>query len=241
MKTTCRSDWKEKYQKARRYALKYLSSGSNYHDLTNDPDDLVHSAYLYWLDNKKADMFDLSSGQIARIMKNIHRQQTHRSRWYWRGQTYNRSFSASLVTAERTEDQILSNWGFEFPTTNVESNDTIAFLRSKLDKFDNKVLNYKLAGYQAKEIQEKENTHGVKVTKSLKKIKKVMKEVLLNPFNCSKVKVLKKMTRKNYEANKAEYADFEFGEYAEHNEYYELLTSKANPKEGILIKEQMRD
>jgi hypothetical protein len=240
MRTIFHSKWAETYHKAQRYATVYLFN-SNYHDSTITTNDLVNDAYLYWLEKKNEDLFTKPFGQIARILKNIHRSSTQKYTWYWRGKTTNKSFSASLVTPERTEDQILSNWGFEFPTQDVESKDTISHMRAKLSDFDNKVLDYKVAGYQAKEIQELENTHGVKVTASLKKIKKVMKDTLLNPFNCSRVQVVKKLSRKAYEANKQDYSDYEFGEYAEHNEYYELLTSKTNPKEGILIKEQMRD
>ena len=241
MKTISPSNWKDKYYTARRYALKYLSSFSDYHDLTYDPDDLVHTAYLYWLDNKKEDMFDLSSGQVARIMKNIHRNESQKKHWHWRGEKVNKSYSSSLVTEERTEDQVLSDWGFKFPEQDVEYLDTIAHARSKLTARDNRILDYRIAGYEYKDIERFEGVSSEIITRGVRRIKEVMKDNLLNPFNCSKVKVLKKMSRKNYEANKAEYTNFEFGEYAEHNEYYELLTSKDNPKEGILIKEQMRD
>ena len=238
MKTIYPSEWNGNYQKAHRYALVLLN---NAQEIKLTSYDLVHTAYLYWLENKNEDLFTKPNRQVVSVIKNIYRNLSQGNKWYWRGQIAQKQFSSSVVNENRTEDQVLSAWNFPFTQQEVESNDTVAFLRSQLSDFDNKVLDYRIAGYQAKEIQEKEKTHNVKVTKSINNIKKAMKEVLLNPFNCSRVKVLKKISRKNYEANKAEYTDFEFGEYAEHNEYYELLTSKTNPKEGLLIKEQMRD
>lgn len=240
MKTNSRSDWRVNYQKAKRYALAYLSNSGKV-DVVMANTDLVHTAYLYWLENKNEDLFTKPFGQIARIIKNIHGNHYQKSKWYWRGEISNRSFSSSKVTPERTQDDILHQWGFKFPEQDVESDDIITQMRARLRPIDNRILDYKVAGYKAKEIQKLEKTHNIKVTDSLKRIKKVMKDTLLNPFNCSRVKVIKKISRKTYEANKAEYVDYEFGEYAEHNEYYELLTDKNNPKEGILIKEQMRD
>lgn len=240
METNSLSKWKERYILAERYARIYLFN-SNYHDRTLSSIDLVHKAYLYWLDNKNEDLFTKSPHQVARILKNIHWNDSQKSKWYWRGETFNRSFSSSQITEERTHDDILHQWGFQFPEQNIESDDTITHMRAKLKPIDNRILDYKVAGYKAKEIEELENRSSTVVTRSLNRIKKVMKETLLNPFNCSKVKITKKISRKVYEANKQEYANYEFGEYAEHNEYYELLTDKNNPKEGILIKEQMRD
>lgn len=239
-KTISPSDWKQNYQKAKRYALTYLSNTGTV-DTTMAHTDLVHNAYLYWFENKNENLFTKPFGQIARIIKNVQANHYQKSTWCWKGQTAHKSFSTSLVTEERTQDDILHQWGFEFPEQDVESEDIITQMRAKLRPIDNRILDYKVAGYKPKEIEELENRSSTIVTKSLNRIKKVMKETLLNPFNCSKVKVLKKISRKTYEANKAEYVDYEFGEYAEHNEYYELLTSKTNPKEGILIKEQMRD
>lgn len=214
---------------------------SNYHDNTLATHDLINDAYLYWREKKNEDLFTKPFGQVARIIKNLHRNDSQKSKWYWRGETYNRSFSSSQVTPERTQDDILHQWGFQFPEQDIESSDTITQMRAKLKPIDNRILDYKVAGYKANEIEELENKSSTIVTKSLNRIKKVMKETLLNPFNCSRVKVTKKISRKVYEANKQEYINYEFGEYAEHNEYYELLTDKNNPKEGILIKEQMRD
>lgn len=240
MKTISHSDWKINYQNAKRYALTYISN-SSVKDITITNNDLVHNAYLYWLENKNENLFTKPFSQIARIIKNVQANRYQKSIWQWKGQKAPRLFSTSLVTEERTQDDILHQWGFKFPEQEFESDDIITQMRARLRPIDNRILDYKVAGYKAKEIQKLEKTHNIKVTDSLKRIKKVMKETLLNPFNCSRVKVIKKISRKTYEANKDEYANYEFGEYAEHNEYYELLTDKNNPKEGILIKEQMRD
>lgn len=239
-KTTSRSDWKVNYQKAKRYALAYLSNSTRNDDVMAHTD-LVHNAYLYWKEKKNEDLFTKPFGQIARIIKNVQANYYQKSLWYWRGEKSSRSFSSSLVTEERTHDDVMHYWGYQFPQQEFESDDTIAHMRAQLRPIDNRILDLRVAGYKAKEIEKIENRSSTIVTKSLNRVKKAMKDTLLNPFNCSKVKVLKKLSRKAYEANKAEYTDFEFGEYAEHNEYYELLTSKTNPKEGILIKEQMRD
>lgn len=253
-KTISRSDWKKNYQKAKRYARVYLFN-TNEHDVTMDNTDLVHTAYLYWLETKNENLFTKPFGQIVRIIKNIQANHYQKSTWYWRGKRTKRISVSSVVGVKVNindfngdnksfydyVDHVLHSWGFEFPEQNVESNDIITQMRAKLKPIDNRILDYRVAGYKPKEIEKLENRSSTIVTKSLNRIKKVMKDTLLNPFNCSKVKVLKKLSRKAYEANKAEYTDFEFGEYAEHNEYYELLTSKTNPKEGILIKEQMRD
>lgn len=245
MITTYPSSWKRNYQISIRYAMKLFLSNRDQSVL---PRDLVHDAYVYWLEQKNEDLFLKKQGEIAKIIKNLFFSRSSRQNWYFRGEIHPKSFSEDLISGLPKENQsqaresLFYKWGGGFATQSFEGEDTVAHFKKHLNPFDIKVLSLKEEGYKNNEIEVLVNRSNPIVTGSIKKIKKKMKDLLLNPFNCSKVKVLQKISRKSYEANKAAYdADFEMGEYAEYNEYYVLLTSKKNPKEGLLIKEQVRD
>lgn len=244
MTTISRSEWRHNYWRAVRYAIKLFNSNRDNSIL---PKDLVHEAYLYWKENKNEDLFLRSNSQILRIIKNLYYNHFQKSKWYKDGKFYPKAYSEDLVNGFPKEEQassseaLLSRWGMKFPEQTFEGEQLVEKLRESLSKFDNLVLSLKEEGYQNQEIEKIVGKTNPIITKSVKNIKKKMKDILLNPFNCSKVKVLQKVSRKAYEANKHDYTDFEMGEYSEYNEYYVLMTSKQNPKEGLLIKEQFRD
>lgn len=244
MTTTCRSEWRANYYVATRYATKLFNSNRDNSIL---PKDLVHEAYLYWRERKGEDLFLRNKSQIARVLKNIYRNRSRKSSFYSDGKFYPKAFSEDIVNGFPKEEQLslrdslLLRWGMEFPKQELENEETVNNFRGMLSEFDNTVLTLKEEGYQNQEIEKILGKSNPIITRSIKTIKRKMKEVLLNPFNCSKVKILQKVSRKVYEANKNQFVDFEMGEYSEYNEYYVLLTSKTNPKEGILVKEQVRD
>lgn len=244
MTTTCHSEWKANYRTAWRYAIKLFNSNR---DQSIVPRDLVHEAYIYWQERKNEDLFTKNKGQIFRVLKNIYFNRRQKSTFYSNGKFYPKVFSEDIVNGVPKEEQLsvrdslLFSWGMEFPKQQLESEEIVTKFRGMLSEFDNEVLTLKEAGYQNQEIEKIVNRTNPVITRSIKNIKKKMKEVLLNPFNCSKVKVLQKVSRKVYEANKGQFDGFEMGEYSEYNEYYVLMTSKENPKEGLLIKEQFRD
>lgn len=227
-----------------RYAAKLFNSNR---DLSIIPRDIVHDAYVYWKEHKNEDLFLMSNSQVIRVIKNLYFNRNQKSKWYTEGKFYPKAYSEDLINGFPKEEQassseaLLSRWGMKFPEQTFESEDLVDKFRDSLSEFENRVLSLKEEGYQNQEIEKIVGKSNPIVTKSLKNIKKKMKDTLLNPFNCSKVKVVNRVSRKTYESNKEEYAGFEMGEYSEHNEYYVLMTSKESPKEGLLIKEQLRD
>lgn len=209
--------------------------------------DLLHDAYLNWYENKGENLFENPVGRIARVVKNINGNILSKKNWYWRGQVNRRQFSEEVVgvvntdNEKQTSDSLLGAWGMEFPKQQYESQDVVDNIRNSLTDFDARVLDLKLEGYKEHEIQKIMKRSNPIITRSIKNIKKKMSSELLNPFNGSRVKVVKRVLRKTYDSNPEHYADFEKGDEFLDNEYYTLLTSKTNPKEGLLIKEIPKD
>lgn len=239
----CHSDSKEwmiKYDNYIRYALKLISNQENIKNSRLSARDLVHDAYLLWKSEKKEDLFSRAPGTVCRVIKNVHWSKIQKNKWskngVFRTRTYVREgaedkypFPLAVSKGELTSRQSYINeeWVDRFKET--------------LNAFDRKVLDLKLEGYRAKEIEKKLKRTNPIITKSLKTIKQKMSNSLLNPFNGSRVKVVKRVKRNTYDANQKDYANFEKGDEFLENEYYTLLTSKTNPKEGLLIKEELRD
>lgn len=213
--------------------------------------DLLHDAYLYWHDQKNENLFDNPVGTIARIVKNVNGNKISKNTWYWRGEVNRKQFShdvlSNLTKAAHhhsdTEpgDSLLYHWGVEFPKSQYESQDFVDWIKKGLSEFDAKVLDLKVEGYNNREIEKIMGRSNPIITRSIKNIKNKMSGALLNPFNGSRVKVVKRVFRKTYDANPEHYIEYEKGEDFLENEYYTLLTSKSNPKEGLLIKEVIKD
>ena len=244
MTTTCHSEWKSNYASSVRYAIKLFNSNR---DNSLLPKDLVHEAYVYWKERKNEDLFLRNKHQIARVLKNIYYNRFGKTNWYYHGEFYPKSYSQDVINGLPKEEQVLSmegllsRWGMRFPEQTFENEEIVKIFRESLSEFDNRILSLKEEGYKNQEIEQIVGKSNPIITRSIKTIKRKMKEILLNPFNCSNVKVLHRVSRKTYESNKQQFDDFEMGEYSEYNEYYVLMTSKTNPKEGLLIKEQIRD
>jgi DNA-directed RNA polymerase specialized sigma24 family protein len=240
------SDWEKNYQRARRYCIKLLNEESPV-DKTMTHGDLVHDVYLKWYEQKNENVFINSIGRTARIIKNINAGRLRKSKWYWNGKVSHRVSSDSAAAFKQNDNfeeakmEVLFGWGYKFPSQDFEERDAIDQLKSKLSEMELKVLDLKLEGYGSGEIEKIVKRSNPIIGKALQNIKKQMMHLKLNPFNGSKVKVVKKISRKTYEANADQYQDFEKGDEFLENEYYTLLTSKENPKEGLLIKENIKD
>lgn len=240
-----RSDWEKNYQTARRYCIKLLNE-SNPLDKTITNTDLVHDVYLKWFELKNENVFLNSPGRTARIIKFTNSNRLNRRKWMWNGK------STHIVTSdnaagfkentnfEEAKMEVLYNWGYTFPTQDFEERDAIEQLRARLSPMALKVLNLKLEGYRSGEIEKIVNRTNPVISKALLQIKKHMMHLKLNPFNGSKVKVVKRISRKTYDSNPELYDKYEKGDEFMDNEYYTLLTSKSNPKEGLLIKENSK-
>lgn len=213
--------------------------------------DLLHDAYLYWYEQKNENLFDNPVGTIARIVKNVNGNKISKNTWYWRGEVNRKQFSHDIkANSSRDEysqpdtepgDSLLHSWGMEFPKSQYESQDLVDWIKKGLSEFDAKVLDLKVEGYNNREIEKIMGRSNPIITRSIKNIKNKMSGALLNPFNGSRVKVVKRVFRKTYDANPEHYSEYEKGEEFLENEYYTLLTSKSNPKEGLLIKEVLKD
>lgn len=244
---TCRSDWKENYSKAKRYCSKLLNDVNN-GDRSMTHVDLLHDAYLYWHDQKNENLFEHSAFRIARIIKNVNGNKISKVSWYWRGEISRKQFSSNVVSKvavehneESTSESLLSTWGMDFPKQQFESQEVVDWIKNGLSEFDRAVLDLKIEGYNNREIEKIMGRSNPIITRSVKNIKNKMSGALLNPFNGSRVKVVKRVFRKTYDANPEHYNEYEKGEEFLENEYYTLLTSKSNPKEGLLIKEVLKD
>lgn len=209
--------------------------------------DLLHDAYLSWYENKGENLFENPVGRIARVVKNVNGNNLSKRNWNWRGQVNRRQFSEDVVGVTNTDNEIktseslLGAWGMEFPKQQYESQDVVDNIKKNLNEFDCAVMELKMEGYSNREIEKIMERSNPIITRSIKNIKKKMNAALLNPFNGSRVKVVKRVLRKTYDANPEHYEEYEKGDEFLENEYYTLLTSKTNPKEGLLIKEIPQD
>lgn len=97
-----------------------------------------------------------------------------------------------------------------------------------------KIVQLRVRGFTNKEVAEELNISKGLVTYYLKKVNL---ELMINPFNGNPTKVIKRITRETFDRNPKYKEEFEEGDGADYNEYYTLLTSKENPKEGLLIRE----
>ena len=209
--------------------------------------DLLHDAYLSWYENKGENLFENPVGRIARVVKNTNGNNMSKRNWNWRGQVNRRQFSEDVVGVTNTDNEIntseslLGAWGMEFPKQQYESQDVVDNIKKNLNEFDCAVMELKMEGYSNREIEKIMERSNPIITRSIKNIKKKMSNALLNPFNGSRVKVVKRVLRKTYNTNPEHYQEYEKGDEFLENEYYTLLTSKTNPKEGLLIKEIPHD
>ena len=209
--------------------------------------DLLHDAYLNWYENKGENLFESPLGRIARVVKNTNGNNMSKRNWNWRGQVNRRQFSEDVVGVTNTDNEIntseslLGAWGMEFPKQQYESQDVVDNIKKNLNEFDCAVMELKMEGYSNREIEKIMERSNPIITRSIKNIKKKMSNALLNPFNGSRVKVVKRVLRKTYNTNPEHYQEYEKGDEFLENEYYTLLTSKTNPKEGLLIKEIPHD
>ena len=121
-----------------------------------------------------------------------------------------------------------------------ENNELFEKISEKLKVFDKKVLNLRLEGFSQREIQKKLETHHVAVNSSIKRIREIMNTN--SPFNGSKLKIVKRVKRKEFEANKSEYMKI-YGKQGDHdfNESFEQFPSKDDPSIGLLVKELNSD
>lgn len=232
------SEWKRNYATL----LRYCSKITNY----KSSRDLLHEVYLYWLIHKEEDIFEKETKQAIRVIKNVYGNQIRSRKYMWRGKLYHRKFTNDSVHGDyENENSALEsinfNLGGPYAEQRFENEDLVSKFLERLTEFDRKVLDLKVKGYKAYEIEKAMDRTNPIISASIKNIKQKMKTILLNPFNCSKVKVIKRVTRKTFDAHPENYADYEKGEYYEYNEYYTLLTSKSNPNEGLLIKEEAKD
>lgn len=240
------SDWKVNYQRAKRYCNKLLYDSVAF-DKTMTSADLVHDTYLKWHEAKNENVFNHPQGKIARIIKNVNSNRLSRSKWYWNGKVNYRTSSEDVATRsdfshfEDARNSVLHSWGFRFPTQEFEQQDIINHLIARLSPMEKQILELKTAGYQNQEIEKIVKRTNPVISRAIKRIKKHMTHLKLNPFNGSKVTVVKKISRKTYESNPEQYLEFEKGDQFMDNEYYTLLTSKNNPMEGLLIKENTKD
>lgn len=236
----CHSDskeWRKNYYKSIRYALKLLN---RYEHNQINAKDLVHDAYLKWKLEKNEDLFLKANGTVLKVIKHVHWHKLVSARW-----SKDKIFKNRWYERESEEDK----YPFPFAVSKGELTSRQSYINEEwvdrfketLNAFDRKVLDLKLQGYQCQEIEKKLKRTNPIITRSIKTIKQKMSNSLLNPFNGSRVKVVKRVKRNTYDANQKDYANFEKGDEFLENEYYTLLTSKTNPKEGLLIKEELRD
>lgn len=247
------------YQKAVRYATKLIKDYS----APYNPRDLVHDSYIQWWKYQNTCLFEASEGAIMKTIKNFHFNNLNKQ-YYHKGSAkdlkegrgekikkvnfiINTDGGSEDYKDEHYEDSSNRNFDKQFtpvetktPETILISKQNIQNLNDILCDFDRKVLDLKVKGYQNGEIEDILNTHNVKITKSIKNIKDTM--YTKSPFNGSRLKIIKKIKRKEFDANKEKYlSEFEMGEDSDFNDFYIQMTSKNNPEEGLLIKEKDSD
>jgi len=231
------------YQKAVRYASKLIRD----YNAPYNPRDLVHDSFLSWSNYKNSNLFDQKEGTIMKTIKNKYFNILEKEETVIKGNVINKQYirldddskngnlSESSVENEKFIPRNELNPELLLINKDIENN-----INSSFSEFDKKVLDLKLEGYQNKEIEKILDTHNVKITSSIKNIKKIMHTK--SPFAGSKLDIVKRIKRSEFEKNKEEYLkDWEMGEDSDYNESFVQMTSKTNPKEGLLIKEKNSD
>jgi hypothetical protein len=95
-------------------------------------------------------------------------------------------------------------------------------------------------GREIKDKRTQRRKTGEKVKKTVQHLRKVMHTK--SPFVGSKLTIIKRVKRKDFERDKEEYLNhWEMGEESDFNESFVQMTSKTNPNEGLLIKEKDSD
>lgn len=250
------------YLKAIRYATKLIKD----YNAPYNPKDLVHDSWLMWHKYKDSNLFDQKEGTVLKCVKNMYLNNINKEyskkgtteevkKGIWKYKTVEKTRRINVLINDGSDrndstfgEQKKVNIGIEEYTPREEVNpESILIskenhknLNDSLCEFDRKVLYLKVEGYGNGEIKNMLHTHNVKITESIKNIKKRMHTK--SPFAGSNLKIIKKVRRKDFEKNKEEFLNmFEKGEEWDFNDSYEQYTSKENPMEGLLIKEKDSD
>jgi len=225
---------KKTYQEALRYSSK-INNKDNYRDY-------VHRAYLVWFEKTGNDLFDESPFTVCRVIRNLKFNDHTKGTFMSNGEVGNKKIYDIDLVDNPTEMASIPSGDIinKLSSSQEENEEIIEILRSNLSSFDKKVLNLRLKGFTQREIQKKLKTHNVKVTSSIKKIRETMHTN--SPFNGSKLKIVKRVKRKDFEKDKEEYLK-EYGYEGDwdHNECFEQFPSKADKSIGLLVKESTSD
>lgn len=220
----------ELYQKALRYATKLIG---DYSPAYNDAHDLLHDG---WLKCQDEDFLFLGVKQAY--------YDKLKSQYITIGYDSRNSIKGEVVRKIFTE---INPTGSEFGdrSIDIEVNDKydcgdVSIFFSSLGEFDKKVLNLKIEGYQNQEVEQILERSNPIITSSIKRIKEKMHTN--SPFNGSRLKIVKRVKRKDFEENKEKYLE-EYGKEGDwdKNEVFEQMPSKEDPSIGILIKEKSSD
>jgi len=215
------------YQKAIRYATKLLG---DYNSIYN-PFDLVHDAYLKCQDENF----------LLRAVKLVHYEKLREKYISIGYQGGTNSKKGEIVRKTFTE---ISPTGSVFGdgSVDIETKDEYKEDELFLGRFDENVLSLKVQGYKNQEIESILNRSNPTITASVKRIKDKLMHTN-SPFNGSKLKIVKRIRRKDFEKDKESLLKIygkEKGDW-EVNEFYEQLPCIENTSEGLLIKEKDSD
>ena len=207
----------------------------------NDPKDLVHNAFLYHHNLTGGNIFDQPKGYVLRTIKHAWRRRYRATQYIRKGE---------LITPEWVDPDNLT--GGLMPDEILMSGEFVENFHKKVNEYKQKTgrpmppnalpkfLKYLEEGYSISEISEMMDMQPArlhKYTAKLKTFAKQMSEVIPhNPFNASKVKVIKVVKKETYDKHPEKYEEFTYDtdRGADINEWYLLLVNKEG--EGLLVR-----
>ncbi len=225
------SIWKRRYALCLKFASFY-DSDHRY--------DIVHDAYIYYLDKENKDLFEIELVNENSYLYTIIKRAFYR--WYYKerkGPNYIYS-SSELIQGgnnplEYTIGEDLYNLFYNRLYFETKPSENTHYRTEIGRNLPMEVFRLKVRGLTQSEIAKELEISKQLVNQYSKKIKGMHTN---SPFNGCKVKVTKVIKRKTLEAHPELLEKFEMGDKSDYNEYYTLMTSKTDENEGLLIREE---
>lgn len=188
--------------------------------------DLLHDAYLYWWEKKKKNLFDEPRGVASQVIRNVFGNQLQHKYYMLRGVKYLRNF-VSTSPDEFGNELLLTT---ENPHDILEQKELLTVIGQDIGMI--------LDGYSQVEIARSKGVTPQAVNYHITKNKKKIMSVL-NPIAGSRVKLLKKLSKLQFD--KLEDRN-EYKNTLEGNETVDIYVKdidayhQSGQAEGILVK-----
>lgn len=155
------------YNKAVNYAAKLNGYGNHR--------DLVHDGYLEWFTKTGKNLFEENEGRVLTVVKFVYLSTISRSKFMWRGITYNRFH---LEFQESEDLGFVSGINLYNPEHQFIHQESLKALEAGLDSLQKQVYDRLSEGYNTTEIAEEMGTYRQQINHKVKKIEKQLEVIL---------------------------------------------------------------